>query len=105
MKINFNHTAQNAREHRRKIINVVDNVITSGIFLEGEQNQILSRKLQKFLGARYVTPVASGHDAIMLTLQCLHLQEDDEVIIPANVYPTAFAVFQTKAKVVFGRCG
>ncbi len=100
MSISFNHTAIQAQRQQKQILNQVKTVIQSGIFLEGTQNKILTKKLAQVFKTKYVVPVASGHDALLLALATLHLKPDDEVIIPANSYPTAFAAHQAGCTVV-----
>lgn len=100
MSIQFNHTAVFALQNQKPILKQLKKVVVSGIFLEGSQNKELTHRLQLFFKVPYVVPVASGHDALVLSLQALHLNSNDEIIIPANSYPTAFAAYQGKAKVV-----
>lgn len=100
MAISFNHTATQARLNEAKILAQFKKIVQSGIFLEGPQNQALIKALQHFWDTPYVVPVASGHDALRLTLSLLKLTPDQEIIVQANAYPTAFAAYQTSAKVV-----
>jgi dTDP-4-amino-4,6-dideoxygalactose transaminase len=96
----FNHTSVQARQQKKNLLASWDKVIGSGCFLEGQENQRLTRRLQQVLRAKYVVTVASGHDALLFAIQALQLQKNDEVIIPANAYPTAFPVFLSGAKLV-----
>lgn len=98
--IEFNQTAQLARKNAKEISKKIYSVLESGIFLEGKQNQILEKKLEKFLGKGFVTTTASGHDSLILALQTLNLNINDEVIFPVNSYPTAFAIAQSGVKMV-----
>ncbi len=100
MSVLFNHTAIQARLLSVEILDQVKKVIASGIFLEGSQNTLLIKNLQKYFNAKYVVPLASGHDALVYALQALHLSPNDEVIIPANAYPTACAAYQAGARIV-----
>lgn len=46
--------------------------------------------------------VASGTDALILSLKALGVKSGEEVILPANAYPTAFAVWAVGAKIRLG---
>lgn len=100
MKIYFNDIALKAKQYKKQVINLVTQTISSGIFLNGQQNQTLEQNLNSFLGGGDVMTVASCHDAIVLSLLSLKLSKDDEVIFPVNAYPTAFPVFLSGAKPV-----
>lgn len=100
MHIEFNHTAQLARKNLKQISKQIYSVLESGIFLDGKQNQILEKKLTKFLGSGFVTTTASGHDALLICLQTLQLKKNDEIIFPINSYPTAFPLAQSGAKLI-----
>ncbi len=96
--IEFNQTALLAKKNQKEILKQFQNVLESGTFLAGKQNQILEKKLEKFLGKGLVTTTASGHDSLLLALKALNLNSNDEVILPANSYPTAFALAQSGVK-------
>ncbi|KKS75302.1 MAG: Pleiotropic regulatory protein [Candidatus Gottesmanbacteria bacterium GW2011_GWC2_42_8] len=50
-------------------------------------------------GVKFAVGVASGTDALMLSMQALGINNPgEEVIMPANSYPTAFAVVSTGAR-------
>lgn len=99
-QIHFNHVVLFAKKHKKEILKKIAHIIDSGIFLEGKENNLLEKNMRSYLQKGYVTTVASGHDAILITLQSLHLKKDDEVIFPVNAYPTAFAVALSHATAV-----
>jgi dTDP-4-amino-4,6-dideoxygalactose transaminase len=96
----FNHTQIQAKKSKKELLHAYKDVIDSGIFLEGPQNKKLVLTLQKFFHIPYVIPVASGHDALFLALSALQLQTGDEVIIPANAYPTVFPAALLHLKII-----
>ncbi len=61
---------------------------------------LLKNSLKRHFNLPYVALVASGHDALYLALSSLRLAPHDEIVLPANAYPTAFPTFQTGAKVL-----
>jgi len=70
----------------------LEEVIKRGIFILGEKVAQFEESFAKYLGVKYAVGVASGTDAISLALLSIGVEKGDEVIIPANSYPTAFAV-------------
>lgn len=96
-RLDFYTIAVSSAKHQKKYLNAFQNVLKRGIYLRGPENKKLTTLLSKKIGAPVIS-VASGHDALLLTLQSLHLQPSDEVIIPANAYPTAFAAALCGAK-------
>ena len=97
-RLTFNSLAVTGSLQKQHIL-AFTKILERGIFLRGPENTKLTKLLsQKFNSP--VTLVASGHDALLLSLQSLHLRSADEVIIPANAYPTAFAVALSRSTLV-----
>lgn len=65
-------------------------VVDSGRYIGGPEVEALERELAAMVGTRYAVGVASGLDALRLTLsswiQLGRLSPGDEVIVPANTY-------------------
>ena len=99
-KIEFNDLNTRSRKHRREIKKLIDRIIDSNRCLDGPENKKLEKNLLGFLKEGLVTIVASGHDAIFLSLLSLKLKNIDEVIFPVNSYPTVFPIAQINAKAV-----
>jgi dTDP-4-amino-4,6-dideoxygalactose transaminase len=95
----FNDLKLAAHTHKKALIAAFTRVVERGIFLRGPENVTLTKRLSKKFGGP-ITLTASGHDAIELSLQTLRLKPTDEVIVPANAYPTGFAVALSGAKLV-----
>lgn len=93
LKIEFNHTGIQAKKNKKAILKKISNIVDSGIFLNGKEEQNLNKKLKKLFGQGYFITTASGHDSLMLAIRSLNLSLKDEVIFPVNSYPTAFPVF------------
>lgn len=97
--IHFSPTKYRALKYKKKILTSIAAVIDKGIFLNGENVVRLEKKLSRMFD-RNVIAVASGHDALSVSLQALNLKKEDEIIFPANAYPTAFPVFLSGSKPV-----
>jgi dTDP-4-amino-4,6-dideoxygalactose transaminase len=90
--ISFNGVAIAARHHHTQLLQAFSRVLTHGVFLNGPENAYLENQLTRTLKNGYVTTVASGHDALTLSLLSLKAPPGSEIIVPANAYPTAFPV-------------
>lgn len=67
-------------------------VLKKGRFILGEQVALFEKEFSSYLGVPFGVGVASGTDALILALRAIGITKGDEVIVPANSYPTAFAV-------------
>ncbi|HEX3045636.1 MAG TPA: DegT/DnrJ/EryC1/StrS family aminotransferase [Bacillota bacterium] len=77
-------------------------VLTSGSFILGEEVKQFEEKIAQYLDARFAVGVASGSDALLLSLLALGIQAGDEVIVPSfTFFATAAAVSRIGAIPVF----
>src|SRR5712675_1830554 len=77
----------------------IKRVLESGWYVLGKEVESFETELSKFIGTKYAVGVASGTDALTIAIKSLGLQEADEIIIPANVYPTVFGVALSGIKI------
>lgn len=70
----------------------VTRVMKSGIYLMGEELMKFEKEFSDYLGVNHVVGVGSGTDALELAARTLNLTKQDEVIVPANAYPTSFGI-------------
>jgi len=78
--------------HKQELNEAVKRVMESGAYLLGQELAAFETELADYLGVKYVVGVGSGTDALTLSIRSLGLGLGDEVIVPANAYPTAFGV-------------
>src|SRR3989338_6374490 len=76
----------------RELNRVIKEVLTKGVYILGKKVDEFEAKFASYLGVKYTVGVASGTDALSLALLAIGINPGDEVIMPANAYPTAFAV-------------
>lgn len=73
-----------------ELSNVVNRVIDSGWYLQGEENRYFEKEYSKYIGVSHTVGCANGLDALTLILLAYKelevLAEGDEVIVPANTY-------------------
>lgn len=77
-------------QYSEELKNAAVQVIESGWYLNGAQNEQFEGALCKLTGSPYAIAVANGLDALRLILRAYKemgiMQEGDEVIVPANTY-------------------
>src|SRR3989344_7215894 len=89
-------------EARTKILKGWEKVLTEGIFISGKEKSIFEKAFAKFVGTNFAVKVASGTDALRLSLIASGLREKDEVITPSFTFAaSAIAIIQAGAKPVF----
>lgn len=98
-KIPFNNFKKKYQNQKRQIDQAMLRVLQRGIFILGQEVRSFEKEFASYLGVKYAIGVASGTDAITLSLKALGVGQNDEVIIPANSYPTAFAVAASGASI------
>jgi len=67
----------------KKIIKDLKNTISENNFIFGKSVIKLENTLSNLTGSKYAITLASGTDALLLSLMSLNLKADDEIIIPA----------------------
>jgi len=61
-------------------------ILRKGWFVLGEEVSAFEREFAAWCGARHCIGLASGLDAITLSLRALHLPSGSEVLVPSNSY-------------------
>ena len=76
--------------HGDEIKAAIERVVTSGWYLQGQENEKFEKDYAKFIGTNYCVGCANGLDALIWIFRAykeLGLMKDgDEVIVPANTY-------------------
>jgi len=60
----------------------MQNVLNSGVYIQGSEVQQLEQELSVFLNSKYTVTCGNGTDALCLALMALDLKQGDEVILP-----------------------
>src|SRR5208283_6218374 len=72
-----------------------EQTLVKGQFILGEHVQRFEKEFAAYCGVKHCVGVASGFDALVLSLRALGFQDGSEVIVPSNTYvATIFAVLQ-----------
>lgn len=80
----------------------INRVFDHGQYIMGPEVKELEEKLQKYTGAKYCITVASGTEALLISLMALGIQPGDEIITtPLTFVATAEVIVLLGAKPVF----
>lgn len=71
---------------RTEIDAKIKEVLDSGWYLQGAENEAFSRDFAEFCGTEYALGVANGLDALNLIIKAYGFGAGDEIIVPANTY-------------------
>ena len=87
---------------REEIREAIDRVLDAQVFILGPEVKALEREIAAYCGRKYAVGVASGTDALILSVHSLGIGPGDEVIVPSFTYiATADAVSLLGARPVF----
>jgi len=87
---------------QHKIHAAVRQVFGSSVFVMGPNVRAFEEEMKSFLDVKHAIAVASGTDALNLSLDALGLKPGDEVLVPSFTYAaTSAAVSHLNAKPVF----
>lgn len=70
----------------------IKRVLKSGKYILNGEVKNFEKEFAQYLKVKYVIGVACGTDALTLSIKALGLKNGDGVVVPTNVYPTAFGV-------------
>ncbi|MFQ5657637.1 MAG: DegT/DnrJ/EryC1/StrS family aminotransferase [Candidatus Methylomirabilales bacterium] len=102
MKIPLIDLAAQYHVIREEIDRVIHEVLERGTFILGPKVAAFEEAISSYLGVKHAVGVASGTDALLLTLRAYGIGQGDEVIVPAyTFFATAEAVSQSGATPVF----
>lgn len=80
----------------------IEKVLKSAQFILGENVEAFENEFASYCGVKYGVGVASGTDALVLSLRALGIRSEDEVITAVNTYiATVDAIARNGAKPVF----
>jgi dTDP-4-amino-4,6-dideoxygalactose transaminase len=90
------------RDLRDEIQQILQDILESGHFILGKHVQALEKEVAEYHNAKYAVSLASGTDALHLSLRALGIREGDEVITsPFTFIATAEAITYVGARPVF----
>jgi len=102
MKVNFIDLQKQYQKYKKEIDKEIEDVLSSSLYIGGEKLGILSNKLAYFTESKFVLPVSSGTDALLVSLMAYDIGAGDEVVTtPFTFIATAEVIAFLGAKPVF----
>lgn len=102
MKVPLVDLVRQYREIKDELEAGIKSVLEKGVFILGENVQRLEEEVASYCRTKYAVGVASGSDALELSLKALGVSEGDEVITtPFTFIATAEAICVNGAKPIF----
>lgn len=93
---------KNSQIEKKKVLQALQNIIIKGDFILGNEVTKFEKNFAEYIGTKYCVAVASGSDALLLSLKALGVGEGDEFIVPAMTFiSTATSVIHAGATPVF----
>lgn len=87
---------------KNEIMKAIDNVLSNGRVILGNEVKTLEENISKFIGVKYGIGVASGSDALVIALRAMGIQKGEKVITtPYTFFATASAITRNSAIPVF----
>ena len=98
MKIPFNDLSRQYKSIQKQLNRSLNNVLKSGWFILGKNVEIFEEDFADYVGKKYGIGVATGTDALFLSLLACGIKRGDEVITVSNTaIPTIAAISATGA--------
>jgi dTDP-4-amino-4,6-dideoxygalactose transaminase len=100
--LNYSSPLENNKKINKKIFDVISNTINSGQYILGKNVKLFEEKLAKYLRVKHVIALNSGTDALIVSLMCINVGKNDEVIVPSHTATATISSIQLLgAKPVF----
>jgi len=102
MKVDFVNPGLQYEELKDEIIEIFNEISSSGSYVLGEQVEKFEEKFASYCGTKYAIGIGNGSDALFFSLLALNVTAEDEVItVPNSFVATAWAIANIGAKIVF----
>ena len=102
MRIPLTDLKKQYKSIKEEIDSAIKQVITKTNFILGEEVEEFEKEIAKYFGAKYAVGVASGTDALLLSLEAIDIKKGDEVITtPFTFIATTETIIRAGAKPVF----
>lgn len=83
MQVRFFNPALSYQKHKTDIDQAIENVLERGDLILRRDVEEFEENLAKYVGTKYAVAVASGTDALILSLKAAGIQPGDKVMVPS----------------------
>lgn len=95
MIIEYENLSRVNKPFAQQLKNAFDEVLESGWFILGKRAEKFEKEFADYIGTGYCAGVASGLDALILSIKSLDLPKNSEILVPSNTYiATILSVLQ-----------
>ena len=102
MKVEFTNLSRSIDLYKEEYNAAIERTVKSGWYILGNELKSFEKEFASYMGTKHCIGVASGTDALILTVRALGYGENDEVIIPAMTYiASALGATENQVKPVF----
>jgi dTDP-4-amino-4,6-dideoxygalactose transaminase len=101
MKIEYENLAGVNKPYFKELKLAFEEVLESGWFILGKSVENFEKEFSDYIGVPFCAGVASGLDALTLSIKALNIPEGSEIIVPSNTYiATILSILQNGNKPV-----
>ncbi|MCK5169189.1 MAG: DegT/DnrJ/EryC1/StrS family aminotransferase, partial [Bacteroidales bacterium] len=86
MMIEYENLAKVNQPFFNKFKKAFNDVLDSGWFILGKNVEKFEKEFAAYNNVKYCAGVASGLDALILSIKALGLEKGSEIIVPSNTY-------------------
>ena len=99
--IDFENLYKSNREYIAELENAAKRVINSGWYVLGDEVKQFEKEFAEYLGIKYCIGVASGLDALILSIEALSFPKNSDILVASNTYiATILAIIKAGHKPV-----
>jgi len=99
--IEYENTRLVNAPYEAEIRNALNDFLKKGLYILGEEVHLFEKEFAEYCGSKFCVGVASGLDALHLSLITLDIPKGSEVLVPSNTYiATILSIFQAGLKAV-----
>jgi dTDP-4-amino-4,6-dideoxygalactose transaminase len=84
--IEYENLARTNKQYEPEYKKAFSAFLDRGWYVLGNEVQDFEQEFASFVGTKYCVGVASGLDALIISLECLNLPKGSDVLVPSNTY-------------------
>jgi len=86
IKVEYENLYKVNKPFMQEFRNKFDEVLNSGWFILGKELELFEKEFSEYNNVKYCVGVASGLDALILSIKTLDIEKGSEIIVPSNTY-------------------
>ncbi|MDY4902281.1 MAG: DegT/DnrJ/EryC1/StrS family aminotransferase [Treponema sp.] len=86
MTVDYENLARTNKRFEDDFKKSFENFLQSGWYVLGQQVKHFEKEFAEYVGTKYCVGVASGLDALIISLECLDIPKGSDVLVPSNTY-------------------